>query len=337
MKLFYYDSVPNFGDAINHWLWPRLLPDCWDPDDGVRFSGIGTIISAQMPTAKRWIVFTSGAGYGGLPPDFRDASRWTIVSVRGPLTAAVLGLPRTAAISDGALLLATLPEYAPAPDRERDGIVFMPHHSVDRDVDWQGLCKQAGIEYLSPRDESRAVIARLRRARLVLADAMHAAIVADTLRVPWLPMATSPQISTFKWLDWTRSMSLPYESHAVPVPSMASSLRYRLGKLAAEHHAFDARDEKAALAHFHRRGRLLQRPWWPHARRVAKSAQWRINRLVASPAATRFLGAGDRRRSERTVAALAEAKRKAGFMSEDRVFKDRLDALVTRLALIRPG
>lgn len=36
---------------------------------------------------------------------------------------------------------------------------------------------------------------------MVLADAMHAAIIADAMRVPWLPLITSPQINTFKWLD----------------------------------------------------------------------------------------------------------------------------------------
>ena len=40
---------------------------------------------------------------------------------------------------------------------------------------------------------------------------MHAAIVADTLRVPWVPLMTSSDINSFKWLDWTQSMRVPYQ------------------------------------------------------------------------------------------------------------------------------
>ena len=93
MRLYYYEDTANFGDRLNQWLWPRLLPDRWDPDDGIAFSGIGTIINASMPASRRWIVFTSGVGYGGPPANF-GGDGWTVASVRGPLSAAVLGLPR---------------------------------------------------------------------------------------------------------------------------------------------------------------------------------------------------------------------------------------------------
>ena len=39
---------------------------------------------------------------------------------------------------------------------------------------------------------------------------MHGAIIADTLRIPWIPISTRPSINTFKWLDWCESMELEY-------------------------------------------------------------------------------------------------------------------------------
>jgi hypothetical protein len=39
---------------------------------------------------------------------------------------------------------------------------------------------------------------------------MHGAIIADTFRVPWVPISTRPSINTFKWLDWSESMGLEY-------------------------------------------------------------------------------------------------------------------------------
>jgi succinoglycan biosynthesis protein ExoV len=102
-----------------------------------------------------------------------------------------------------------LSEYAPLPEAQRDGIVLVPHHRADPSGAWRAAAARAGIEYLSPLTESRDVITRLRRARLVLADSMHAAILADAMRVPWIPLATSPAINSFKSQDWTLSCPNP--------------------------------------------------------------------------------------------------------------------------------
>src|SRR5690606_11459920 len=89
MKLYYYSAAPNSGDVLNTRLSERLLPGCWNPDAGINFSGIGTIVTSAMPEAHKWIVFTSGAGYGAPPAHFGD-QRWHVVAVRGPLSAAAL-------------------------------------------------------------------------------------------------------------------------------------------------------------------------------------------------------------------------------------------------------
>jgi succinoglycan biosynthesis protein ExoV len=246
MKLYYYDRHANFGDGMNRWLWPRLLPDCWETEDGIFFSGIGTIIGPDMPPATHWIVFTSGVGYGGVPKGFGDTG-WSIVAVRGPLSAAALGLGAKAAVTDGAILLATLPEYTPLPEDQRKGVVFIPHHQTDGDADWPEVCRRAGVDYLPARLDSREVIGRIRSARLVLAEAMHAAIVADTMRVPFVPITGSPLVNSFKWLDWTRSLEMPYEPIALPPANVAAALRHRMLWAYRESYQFDATDEEAAL------------------------------------------------------------------------------------------
>ena len=50
---------------------------------------------------------------------------------------------------------------------------------------------------------------------LVHAEAMHAAIVADALRVPWVPCRMYPQVNIFKWTDWTLSLGLEYQPHNI--------------------------------------------------------------------------------------------------------------------------
>src|SRR6185369_10490204 len=105
VRLHYYrDRLGNFGDDLNGWLWERLLPGCWDAADGVVMTGIGTILDNRIPDAKAWIIFSSGVGYYPLPERF-GGPEWHVVSVRGPLSARVLGLASDKALVDGAILL----------------------------------------------------------------------------------------------------------------------------------------------------------------------------------------------------------------------------------------
>jgi succinoglycan biosynthesis protein ExoV len=334
MKLYYYDRHANFGDGMNSWLWPRLLPGSFDADDGISFSGIGTIIGPSMPPSKRWIVFTSGVGYGGVPAGF-GGDGWSIVAVRGPLSAAALGLEARAAVTDGAILLATLPEYAALAEEKRDGILFIPHHQTDGDADWQEVCRRAGVEYLPARLDSREVIGRIRGARLVLAEAMHAAIVADTMRVPFVPISGSPQVNSFKWLDWSRSLHLPYEPVVLPPANVASALRHRMLWAYRESYQFDATDEEAALAYFKQRFRAKPGRLQTRVRRVVRRQHERLDSFLRGPRAAAQLRGRDERLIDRTAAALAAAARRPGFLSDDGAFLSRVDELVSRLQTVR--
>lgn len=64
------------------------------------------------------------------------------------------------------------------------------------------------MEYLSPRGDAEAVIRRLASASLVIAEAMHCAIVFDAFGTPWHGLATSEWFLTAKWLDWADSPGL---------------------------------------------------------------------------------------------------------------------------------
>jgi succinoglycan biosynthesis protein ExoV len=334
MKLYYYDRHANFGDGMNAWLWPRLLPGSFDAEDGISFSGIGTIIGPDMPLSRRWIVFTSGVGYDGVPKDFGGAG-WSIVAVRGPLTAAALGLEARAAVTDGAILLATLPEYTALSESKRDGIIFMPHHQTDGDADWLEVCRRAGVEYLPARLDSREVIARIRGAKLVLAEAMHAAIVADTMRVPWVPITGSPQVNSFKWLDWARSLQMSYEPIALPPANFASALRHRMLWAYRESYQFDASDEEAALASFRQRFESNPGRFRVKFRRIMRRQHERLDRFLRTPGAATRLRSRDERLIDRTASALAMAAKRPGFLSEDGIFSSRVEDLVSRLGTVR--
>lgn len=207
MKLYFYkDPVGNFGDELNPWLWYTLAPELFDDDESSLLVGIGTLINGQAPVAPRKLVFGSGVGYGRLPASTKD---WHFYCVRGPLSAQALGLDPALALSDPAVLLT---QVLPKTSVDRTSMVsFMPHHASLPNADWRGICEQAGIHYIEPSANMHDIVFQIRRSRLVIAEAMHLAIVADAFRVPWVPVACYDHILRFKWDDWCQSLSLRYE------------------------------------------------------------------------------------------------------------------------------
>ena len=123
MKLYYYRTgVRNFGDDLNNWLWPKLIPELLDPTDGYLLIGIGTILNRRIPESPQKVVFGAGVGYGERP--VLDDS-WTVYCVRGPLTAAALELSPDLAITDPAILVSTLDDL-PAATASTSNIVPRP-------------------------------------------------------------------------------------------------------------------------------------------------------------------------------------------------------------------
>jgi succinoglycan biosynthesis protein ExoV len=212
VQLHYYrDPRGNFGDDLNPWLWPRLLPRppgecCGD----ALFVGVGTLLNDRLPAAPRTVVFGTGAGYG--PPP-RVAGEWRVYCVRGRRTAAALGLPERAAAGDAALLVRRLIEPAGAQEHPAS---FMPHHRTAERADWRGLCEAAGVHYLDPAAPVGETLEAIRRSAVVVAEAMHAAVVADALRVPWVPVRTSAHVLEFKWQDWSESVAVPHQFEPLP-------------------------------------------------------------------------------------------------------------------------
>lgn len=209
MKLFYYLGN-NFGDKLNPIIWQSLAGGVLDDDQSKILVGIGTLINSNVPVAPEKYVFGSGAGY--MSPASVD-DKWHFYCVRGPRTARVLNLDSKLAITDPALLLR---EIYTKPVPATGEICFMPHHVSAEYADWRAICAKAGITYLDPADDTDWVIEKIRGARLVIAEAMHAAIVADAFRVPWVPVQIYGHILGFKWEDWCDSMQLPYQPVSIP-------------------------------------------------------------------------------------------------------------------------
>jgi succinoglycan biosynthesis protein ExoV len=223
MTPFYWESDHgNFGDDLNLWLWDFLLPGFRDVAPDVLLVGVGTVLNADLlKPGGRKLVVGSGFGYGALP-DMSDTTQWDIRCVRGPLTAEKLGLPAAFGIIDPAVMVADMPEFRSI--ERTGGTIFVPHWESTIGSLWPELCRVAGIGYVDPCGEAKAVIRAIAGAELVVAESMHAAILADAFRVPWVAVTTSQSINSFKWTDWARSVGVDYAPRRLPISSRAEAI-----------------------------------------------------------------------------------------------------------------
>jgi succinoglycan biosynthesis protein ExoV len=294
MKLWHCVNS-NFGDALNPWLWDRLLPGLLNGHGDTLFVGIGTILDARIPAQPIKLVFSSGTGYGA-PPALDD--RWHFYCVRGPLTARRLGLPADRAVTDGAALLPLV--VGNGAPRHRRGIAFMPHHYSKKHFQWRSLCRRLGLTYLDPEASVPRLLRQIAGAELVLAEAMHAAIVADALRVPWVAVSAYDHINSFKWEDWCASLELQYQPNEIPTITDNSSQR-------------------------------ADRRLIGYAKRV-----WRTGSLVRIGREDRPVSPPDE--VGRAADRLAQVRDRAeGQLSADAVFADRLALLQERLEELKAG
>jgi succinoglycan biosynthesis protein ExoV len=215
MRLYYFrhkDGALNFGDDLNPWLWDRLLPGMFDEDDASLFVGIGSLLNSKMPRAERMIVFSSGVGYGEPPA---VAANWTFYCVRGPLSAQALGISPALAVTDGAMLVRRVVQPVAAKRFRR---AYMPHllQEQQNGPAYRAACGALGLHYISPNNDPGCVIDQINASELLITEALHGAIVADALRVPWIPVQSRDDIYAFKWHDWCRSLGLVYSPHRLP-------------------------------------------------------------------------------------------------------------------------
>ena len=84
----------------------------------------------------------------------------------------------------------------------------MPHYTSAALGNWELVCKDADISFIDPRNSVEDVIAKLNSCSLLLTEAMHGAIVADALRVPWIPLRPHSITHQMKWSDWADSVGV---------------------------------------------------------------------------------------------------------------------------------
>ncbi|WP_424217867.1 hypothetical protein [Thauera humireducens] len=190
-------------------------------------------------------------------------------------------------VSDAAVLLSAI-DLAKAADRDRK-VGFIPHTLSTRYYDWETVCIELGLHYISPTLSVDRFLFELTRCEKVVCEAMHGAIAADSLRIPWIPVRCYDFISTFKWTDWLSTIELPYN------PSSVSSL-----------YDIDSRCSKGVLMKNIVKRRLRERGIW--------STHW-------TPAPPKNSGPRERCRA---IEELRIAVDRPPYLSADRILKSHV-------------
>lgn len=231
MKLLYWHSTHgNFGDDLNPWFWKRLFPSLETMAPDVTLVGVGSILHESLESdLTKKLVIGSGAGYGPALNWQTNKALWDIRCVRGPKTAALLGLAPETAITDPAALIADFPEFQQVAKQYEYS--YVPHWELACAGGWQEACHDAAIHYINPCHDAASVITQIAASEYIIAESLHGAILADVLRVPWVAAVSSPVINRFKWEDWTQSLNLTYTPVALSSVSLLSSAKKQPAQL----------------------------------------------------------------------------------------------------------
>jgi succinoglycan biosynthesis protein ExoV len=212
MKLFAYKgSESNFGDELNHWLWDRLLPGFFNDDEDELFLGIGSVLYDSHPEKSKKIVFGAGyAGYSNLP--VIDNS-WDFYFVRGKETAKQLNLSENLAIGDSGILIRSVIKDQARVKKYKSS--YIPHFESAIVGSWEKICEKSGVNFIDPRWSVDRVLEEILASEVVISEAMHGVIIADSLRVPWIAVRPFDPNHRKKWQDWASVLDVDICFHSI--------------------------------------------------------------------------------------------------------------------------
>lgn len=222
LRLFWWQGVPNFGDALSALIVAHVAGRevVHAGAASCEMLAIGSLLQVirrkhGKPRADGVRPWIWGAGLlRAVPADFLDNVQ--VALLRGPVTAAILGV-KTNRFGDPGLLVPAI--LGDLPER-RDRIGLMVHHSQLDDSALAALiAAEPALELIDVRDDARDVCRRVASCAHVITSSLHGLIVADACGVAstWLDPGTQ---SHLKYHDYAasvgRAMIVPLALGDVP-------------------------------------------------------------------------------------------------------------------------
>jgi hypothetical protein len=229
MDLCYFKAKNgNFGDDLNPYILNHFIPNFESYSNDIVIFLIGTVLhddfvgirNIQNFEKKQKIVLGAGVRYINMP--IKIDKTWTVRFLRGPLSSLSLKNNTTTFITDPAYLIRELPFFKNKTSDKKYKTSLMPHIFSLNKVDWKRLCKIYGVNFIDPSGNNiDFILNEINQSEFLITEAMHGAIVADALRVPWKRFKyssyinESEMVSEFKWSDWLFSMNLKHDINSL--------------------------------------------------------------------------------------------------------------------------
>lgn len=217
--IYFKDPNGNFGDDLNGWLWPKIFGEADLSSCDTSFLGIGSILFNNHKIItnlgeSRKIVF--GTGVRPTYDAFLYDSSWDVRFLRGPLSASKFN-NEFKHITDAAYALRFVDKFDEIKNTDKKyEVSLMPYFKSIKYFDWKSICDKLGFNYISPLSENGVeyTLTEIAASKCIITEAMHGAILADVLRVPWsryvltTPFTEGAMVSEFKWMDWLMSVDI---------------------------------------------------------------------------------------------------------------------------------
>jgi succinoglycan biosynthesis protein ExoV len=163
---------------------------------------------------QKKVVF--GSGIRPYYDQFKIDHKWDIKFLRGPLSAGALK-NKFEYIADSAYALSLVKSDLP-PVAKKYKVSVIPYFRSLSYFNWEKICNELGYHYISPLAEKgiEHTINEIAASEKIICEAMHGAIIADIMRVPWhrfvlsTPETEGERVGEFKWMDWLYSIDLKY-------------------------------------------------------------------------------------------------------------------------------
>ena len=235
----------NLGDELNCWLWPKLFGnEIFQKDDQSCLLGIGTMLSDDPVYNAKWInkekKYIFGTGVRSNSNFITLDKTFKLLFLRGPLSSYFLGLDN-AYITDAAYCLNLLPEYEGLRNKvKKYKVGFIPYFRSALQFDWERITNAMGYHLISPITEDNVYekLEEMAECEYIITEAMHGAILADSLRIPWCRynlctyQYEGANVADFKWMDWQYSLDIAQSPY--PKIRMTNKINHAVTKLSGK-------------------------------------------------------------------------------------------------------
>lgn len=208
-KVYYFDSVSNFGDKMNVDLIKGLTDDKVDFISSTEFylsENYLVIGSVLQVSNKNSIVWGSGLHFN--TSGFYYDKPKKVLAVRGPLTRKnllSLGVDCPEVYGDPALLLPGI--FMPS-FKKNYKLGIVPHYFNQKDECLNKYKDRSDIIIINVKDEPKQVVELISQCQYIISSSLHGLIIADAYKIPnlWITFSKAIGIDNFKFNDYFLSV-----------------------------------------------------------------------------------------------------------------------------------